>query len=187
MSAYNRFREKHYHTALASLTGRVLEIGFGDGTSLLRYAQADEVFGLEKKRKKIQAAGSLLKKNHRGDIRLVEGVAEQLPFESCHFDAVTCSFTLCSVNSREQTVSEILRVLKPGGRLILLEHTLSHNGFFRILQKVLARPLSKISGNCHLDNEPLRVIDTEKFQIISTAYFPFYLEPPLFIEAVKKG
>lgn len=186
MRAYNRFREKHFYNALALLRGSVLEIGFGEGASLLRYAQADEVYGLEKSRKNIQSSVALLLEEKRDDIRLVEGRAEYLPFESCRFDAVTCSFALCSVDSRAQTVEEIFRVLKPGGKLLLLEHTLSHNGLFRMLQKMLAKPLSKISGNCHLDNEPLRVIDNEKFNIVSTAYFPFFLEPPLFIEAVKR-
>lgn len=185
MNAYDQFRNDHYYRRLGTLTGRVLELGFGDGKSFRHYHPEADITALEKKKKWVERPAGNGKDHLPGKMTLVHGVAEKLPFDDHTFDFVTSSFMLCSVNSQREAIREIYRVLKPAGRYIAIEHTLSNNRLFRGIQHVVAKPVSKIAGNCHLNSDPVAVIMMERFRILKTTYFPFYLEPPLFIEAEK--
>ncbi|MFO8028683.1 MAG: class I SAM-dependent methyltransferase [Cyclonatronaceae bacterium] len=185
MNSYDQFRHDHYYRRLGTLTGRVLELGFGDGKSFGHYNSEADVSALEKKKKWVERTAENDNDYRPGKLTLVHGVAEKIPFDDHTFDFVTTSFVLCSVNSQREAIREIYRVLKPAGRYIAIEHTLSNNRLFRGIQHVVAKPLSKIAGNCHLNSDPVAVIMMEDFRILETVYFPFYLEPPLFIEAEK--
>ena len=55
-------------------------------------------------------------------LRLTEGDAQDLPFADGSFDTVVCTYALCSVPDDAAAISEMHRVLKPGGRLILVDH-----------------------------------------------------------------
>jgi ubiquinone/menaquinone biosynthesis C-methylase UbiE len=55
-------------------------------------------------------------------IRLIEGDAQDLPFADHSFDSVVCTYALCSVPDDARAISEVDRVLRPGGRLILVDH-----------------------------------------------------------------
>ncbi len=179
------FKKTNFNSRLQTLDGIVLELGFGDGRSLLDYHSDTNVIAVEKKKKWIENAEKMLARHGLENITLIHGSAENIPFREYEFDYVTSSFMLCSVDSQKTAISEIYRVLKPGGRYIAIEHTLSKNRLYRTLQKVLTRPVSKIADNCHLNSDPVSIIALQKFNIIKSVYFPYYLEPPLFIEAEK--
>jgi ubiquinone/menaquinone biosynthesis C-methylase UbiE len=55
----------------------------------------------------------------------MEGDAHDLPFADGTFDTVVCTYSLCSVTDVARAISEMKRVLRPGGRLILVDHTRS--------------------------------------------------------------
>ncbi len=185
MSHYNRFKEDHFLGRLRTLSGRVLELGFGDADTLFYYDPGTDVVAIEKNRKWVDRAAKRLTDGGIGHVKVMEGSAEKLPFRDNEFDFVTSSFMLCSVGSQPAAIAEMFRVLKPGGRYVALEHTLSKNGLFRGLQKILAKPVSKIADNCHLNSDPLAVIGLQPFRVLKAEYFPYYLEPPLYIEAEK--
>lgn len=185
MSRYNRFKEQFFLARLRTLRGKVLELGFGDADTLFHYDPGTEVVAVEKNGKWVDRARYKLEEQGIRNVHVELGSAEKLPFLDGEFDFVTSSFMLCSVDSQPGAIAEMYRVLKPGGRYVALEHTLSKNSLFRGLQKVLARPISKIADNCHLNSDPLAVIGLQPFRILKTEYFPYYLEPPLFIEAEK--
>ncbi|MBB3102890.1 bifunctional demethylmenaquinone methyltransferase/2-methoxy-6-polyprenyl-1,4-benzoquinol methylase UbiE [Azomonas macrocytogenes] len=63
----------------------------------------------------------LLDKGVSGNIRFVQADAEKLPFPDNHFDVVTIAFGLRNVTHKEDALRSMLRVLKPGGRLLVLE------------------------------------------------------------------
>jgi SAM-dependent methyltransferase len=100
---------------------RILDVGCGDGVLDTRLAQAGaRVTGLDASADMIAAA------RHRAkaagvDVDLVEGDAGNLPFSAGRFDCVVSVATLCFVDDPRATIREIVRVLKPGGRLILGE------------------------------------------------------------------
>ncbi len=185
MNKHKVFRKNHFLAALGSLDGEVLEIGFGDADTFTHYPESTSVNALEKDPKHLRKAGRMLEVMRRKNITLHEGKAEKLPFEDARFDAVCFSLLLCSVSSQKDAVAEIYRVLKPGGKLIAIEHTLSERPLIRSAQKILTPPLAPISGNCHLDSEPLKAILTKPFRIVRTESMPWFLEPRLYISAIK--
>lgn len=187
MSKYNEFKQSHFLSRLRTLNGKILELGFGDADTLFHYHPDADVVAIEKSRKWVDLAREKLTARDINHVRVMSGSAEELPFPDEEFDFITSSFMLCSVDSQAGAIREMYRVLKPGGSYIALEHTLSRNTLFRGLQKILAKPVSKIADNCHLNSDPLSVIGMQPFQVLKAEYFPYYLEPPLYIEAKKNA
>jgi len=185
MSKYNEFKQVNFLSRLSTLKGKILELGFGDAETLFHYHHDADVVAIEKNRKWVDLAREKLDSRGCSHVRVMNGSAEELPFPDGEFDFITSSFMLCSVDSQPDAISEMYRVLKAGGSYIALEHTLSKNSLFRALQKLLAKPVSKIADNCHLNSDPLSVIGMQPFQVLKAEYFPYYLEPPLYIEAKK--
>lgn len=72
----------------------------------------------------------LLDKGAAGNIRFVQADAEKLPFPDNHFDVVTIAFGLRNVTHKEDAIASMLRVLKPGGRLLVLEFSKPTNPLF---------------------------------------------------------
>ena len=179
-----QMKHQHFYRALSKLKGRILEIGFGSGESLSHYPYNCEVFALEKSNKKIQP-----QKNsgvEYKNVKFFKGKAESLPFEDAFFDGVVVLFTLCSVNSIDMAMNEIARVLKPGGKFILLEHVRSEKKMTGRLQDILAKPYSWIANNCHPNRNPLSFINKDIFDLSIEVKIHYILGELVFAEAYKK-
>lgn len=107
---------------------RVLDIAAGTGTSSAAIARRGAtVTALD------FSAGMVAEGRVRHpELTFVEGDAEQLPFDDNSFDAVTISFGLRNVNNPRQALTEMYRVLRPGGRLVVCEFTTPPVGFVRV-------------------------------------------------------
>ncbi len=135
-------------------SGRVLEIGCGGGFNQSWYDR-DRVTGfagidpnallLEKSRQQARAKG------WEAEVR--EGRGEAIPFADGSFDSVVCTFTLCSVEDQAQVVREMRRVLRPGGRLIYLEHGRAPDPGPARWQRRIEPVWRRLAGNCHLTRE----------------------------------
>jgi len=179
-------KQQYFYPALSQLEGKILEIGFGKGESLAYYPESCELYFLEKSDKKIQRTektGYGRSKN----IRFFKGKAENLPFEDNFFDAVIVSFVLCSVNSLEKTIEEIERVLKPGGKFIVLEHVRSNNKLIGKFQDILTNSSSWMINNCHFNRDPLSFINKYNFCYLTKAEIPYILGKLVFLKAYKKA
>ncbi len=121
---YRRWRRKLF----ARLQGRrVLEIGIGTGKNLPFYrGRTLKAVGLDFSEGMLYHA---LPRARELGILLVQGDAQLLPFKDHQFDTVLATFVFCSVPDPVLGLSEIRRVLKPEGRLLLLEHVLPENRF----------------------------------------------------------
>lgn len=110
---------------LSGARGRVLEIGAGTGRNIQHYpAGVDEVVLTEPLEPMARRAERrLARQGRRG--RVVRASAESLPFDDASFDTVVSTMVLCSVGDVPAALEEIGRVLKPGGRLLFLEHVRS--------------------------------------------------------------
>ncbi len=81
---------------------------------------------------------------------VVQAEAERLPFASESFDCVVTTLVLCSVADLKAALSESMRVLKPGGRLLVFEHQLSANRRVARWQRRLRGPWRAVAGGCNL-------------------------------------
>ena len=105
---------------------RVLDLGSGTGAAL-QQLQNYEVTAVDPDEKMLL----LNKFEHK-----IIGEAENLPFPDNSFDSVYCAFVWRNLNDSELGLREVYRVLKPGGKFILLDMTRPKNNFLRTLHKV---------------------------------------------------
>ena len=99
--------------------GRVLEIGAGTGLNFRYYHDEAHVVASEPSREMLRMAA--IKPKPR-NMSLVRSCVEEIPFVDASFDAALGTLVFCSVNSPERGFAELKRVLKPGGKLVLVEH-----------------------------------------------------------------
>jgi len=177
-------KENYFTPSLEALTGNVLEIGCGKGENFKYYSEKCSVFAIDKKIGFEHVVK--IQKSTRCKLYIQETQADELQYKDEFFDAVIGSFVLCSVVSLENTLNEMSRVLKKGGKLIFIEHIKSSHSITKAFQKVLTLILSLLSKDCHLDRDPRYFLPKEKFQIISEKVFSNSLEPYLYLEALKR-
>lgn len=98
-------------------------------------------------------------------IEHVRGDAAQIPLPDASLDALVCTFVLCSVDSPGACVAEFSRVLRPGGRLFVLEHVRSPRRLERGLQRVLTPVQRRIACGCELDRDLLAAVEPAAFDV----------------------
>jgi ubiquinone/menaquinone biosynthesis C-methylase UbiE len=108
------------HGLLAQAAGATIEIGAGTGANLAHFPPAVTRLCL------VEPDPSMRKRLHRRasgrQVEIVDAPAEALPFPDSSFDTAVVTFALCSVADLDTALAEIARVLRPGGRLLFLEH-----------------------------------------------------------------
>lgn len=132
-------------------TGDVFELGCGGGlnqefyqTSLLSsFSGIDPHPGLLEIAKKRATDRGL-------QSTMLEGSGEDIPFSSASFDSVVCTFTLCSVGDPKRVMSEMRRILRPGGRLLFLEHGRAPDVKVFRWQHRIEPMWKRLAGGCHL-------------------------------------
>src|SRR3712207_3216579 len=95
---------------------------------------------------------------------LREGDAQRLPFADESFDTVVCTLSLCNIPDDRRAVAEMKRVLRPGGRLLLLDHVRAASKLGRAVQRALEVVLVRLGGE-HLLRRPLEHVRAEGFRI----------------------
>ena len=127
---------------LAEVEGEILEIGFGTGLNLEHYPEhVRHLTAIDPGEGMARIARRRIERSHI-DVDLRVQTAEELPFEDGRFDCVVSTWTLCSIQDARRAVTEISRVLKPGGRFLFLEHGLSEEPGVQRWQRRLT-PLQK--------------------------------------------
>ncbi len=144
--------------------GRVLEIGVGSGLNLPFYRRAQRVVGVDPSTKLL----SLARKSAEQapcPVELIEGTAERLPFAEGSFDTVLTTCTLCSIPDAVQALGEMRRVLRPGGRLIFLEHGHAPDAAVARWQDRIDPVWTRIAGGCHINRRVADLIAGAGFRI----------------------
>lgn len=137
--------------------GEALEIAAGTGRNLPFYPEDVRLTAVELSPEMLAVARRRARELGReADLRV--GDAQELPFGDDSFDAVVCTLGLCTIPDDRRAVAEAARVLKPGGRLLLLEHVGSPILPVRALQTLL-NPLALLFEGDHLLREPLRHLE----------------------------
>ena len=152
---------------LAGLEGEVVEIGSGTGASLPYYERATRVVAIEPDASMAKRLPAKIEEA-KVPVELVTASAEALPFSDESFDAAVAAFVLCSVGDPTKALAEARRVLRPGGKLVLLEHVRGEGGTARWQGRLT--PLHKrLAGNCHLNRDTRTAVaqagfDTERVE-----------------------
>jgi ubiquinone/menaquinone biosynthesis C-methylase UbiE len=115
---------EHRVWACDHAVGETLEVALGTGLNLPHYPPDVRLTGLDLSPEMLAIAKARAERLGRA-ITIDEGDAQNLPFADSSFDTVVCTYALCSVLDDAAAIAEMKRVLKPGGRLILLDHVRS--------------------------------------------------------------
>jgi len=143
--------------------GEVLEVALGTGRNLPFYGPDVRLTGVELSGEMLAVAR---RRAHElgveADLRL--GDAEDLPFPDASFDTVVATLALCTIPDDRRAVEEAARVLRPGGRLLLLEHVRSTVPAVRLVQRML-EPVTLLLEGDHLLREPLENVRAAGFRV----------------------
>lgn len=172
--AINRYRPRI--PALAA--GRVLEVGIGSGLNLPLYGRAvTHVFGLEPSAMLRQQA-AVAASTAPFPVDLLAAGAEQIPLDTGSVDMVVSTWTLCSIPDLPTALNEMRRVLRPGGRLLFLEHGRSPDPGVSRWQDRLAPVFRGLAG-CNLNRQIDSSITDAGFQMVEIERS--YLAGPRFL------
>jgi len=146
--------------------GLVLEVGIGSGLNIPFYdaAKVDRILGLDPSEELNRMA--LKVAEQKGiPVDFILGGAEDMPLPDNHVDTVLVTFTMCTIPEVAAANKEMLRVLKPGGKMIFCEHGLAPDVKVSKWQSRLDPVWGKIAGGCHLNRDIPRLIKNAGFEI----------------------
>ena len=151
---------------LANVRGRVLEIGVGTGLSFPHYPpEIEELVGVEPSRPMLRRARRRANELARA-VTLVDATAEALPFADDSYDTVVTLAVLCSVDDQSRALAELRRVLRPGGRLVFIEHVRAEDPDLARRQDRLERPWGWVTCGCHPNRDTLAAIRAAEFELV---------------------
>ncbi len=161
--AERRWMEQRRAALLSGARGEVLEIGGGTGANLPHYRGVGRVtvsepdpFMREKLRPKLENAGVPVEVSDAG--------AEALPFPDDAFDTVVSTLVLCTVPDQRAALREIRRVLRPGGRLLFIEHVRGEGRAARWQDRI--EPLwRRLFAGCHPNRDTVDAIEAAGFRV----------------------
>ena len=150
---------------LALASGRVLELGAGTGLNLRHYSEAVEALVLTDPTGPMLSRLRRRARRSRLDCTVVPAGAERLPFNDDSFDTVVSTLVLCNVNDPRRAIDEIARVLRPGGRLLFLEHVRAESRRLARWQDRLHRPWHAFAAGCHANRATLELLRESQLRV----------------------
>lgn len=165
--------------------GDVLELGCGGGINMQFYdpERIKSFSGLDPSPGLLdQSHAAAQAKGMKADIRA--GIGEDMPFDDASFDTILVTFTLCSVDDQRKVLSEMRRVLRPGGKVLFLEHGGSPEAGPAKWQRRIEPVWKHIAGNCHLTRPITGAYEAAGFKIAHAdkGYMPKTPKPFAWIE-----
>ena len=158
------FGDEHRAWACSRVGGDVLEVAVGTGLNLPLYAGDVTVKGLDLSLEMLSIARRRAAESP-ADVELLEGDAHALPFADGSFDAVVCTFSLCNIPDPAVAVGEMKRVLKPSGKLVLVDHIESASRALYRLQRAVEFFTVRLQGE-HFTRRPLRHVRDHGFDVV---------------------
>src|ERR1700738_3015217 len=126
--------------------GRILDVGVGTGLSLVDYSRTTKVFGVDICEPMLRKAQERVRALNLANVETLAVMdAKNLAFADSFFDAVVAQYVITAVPDPEATLNDFIRVLKPGGELILVNHIGAESGPRKIFELAFA-PLARRLG-----------------------------------------
>jgi ubiquinone/menaquinone biosynthesis C-methylase UbiE len=156
---------EHRDRTLAGLTGRVIEVGAGNGMNFSHYPDTVTAVVAVEPEDYLRTLAERAAAQAPVPVRVVAGHATALPVEDHQFDAAVASLVLCSIPDVRATLTEMRRVLKPDGELRFFEHVRSEKPWFGLLEDAITPLQSRIGGGCHPNRDTAAAIRAAGFDI----------------------
>ncbi len=155
--------------------GQVLELGVGTGRNLPHYdfsashaaagnIGVQAVVAIDPDYASLRRAFVRLNGNAK-QISLYDARAEDLPFADGSFDAVLGTLVFCTIGNPERALQEAWRVLKPAGRLRLLEHVRVRNKLVAGMQDIATPVWKHLAAGCHLNRDTVAAVERAGFRV----------------------
>lgn len=150
---------------LAGAEGRVVELGAGTGINLDLYPDGvEDLVVVEPDPHMAKRLRAKLAQARR-EAEVVEAPAEQLPFGNDSFDTAVATLVLCTIPDPAAALAEAARVLKPGGRLLFLEHVRAEDPGVARWQDRLEKPWRFLGDGCHCNRDTVATISASRFEL----------------------
>lgn len=172
-AGYDKFMAKserdcfagHRRALLRGATGDVLEIGGGTGANLAFYNGAVRTLTITEPEKPMAKRLERHIGERRPDAKLLRAPAEDLPFEDASFDVAVSTLVLCTVDDQRRALNELRRVLRPGGKLLFMEHVRSDDERLAKWQDRLLPINVRLVHGCHCNRATVDAIRGAGFEV----------------------
>jgi ubiquinone/menaquinone biosynthesis C-methylase UbiE len=162
---------------LADASGRVLEVGGGTGANLPFYGPDVESLTITEPEPSMLRRLEQRVREQSPDTKVLRTPAEDLPFEDNMFDVAVSTLVLCGVDDEARALGELRRVLRPGGRLIFIEHVRSDEPGLARWQDRL-NGLIRLVTCCDCNRRTLDSIQAEGFEVTAVEHTSLKKVPP---------
>ena len=149
---------------LGGVSGDILELGAGTGMNLSHYDEALASLVLTEPEPAMLRRLQPKALKQAPNAKVVQASAEDLPFEDASFDAVVSTLVLCGVDDQARALQEAKRVLRPGGRLLFIEHVRSDDPKLARFQDRMNR-LNHFLVGCDCNRQTLAAIEEQGFTV----------------------
>lgn len=174
---------------LSALSGNILEAGCGTGVNFPLYSKKARVLACDPSEAMLEKSEKrMIREKINAEIELIRGgITDKelaLRIKPSSLDAVVCTLVLCTIPAPEKVLKQLYNWLKPGGKLILLEHIRSKSKSGNILQDLITPVWKHLAEGCHLNRATDEIAKEAGFLVEKENYFR-YLVPFYEAELVK--
>jgi SAM-dependent methyltransferase len=167
------------HQVLAGASGRTVDVGAGTGVNVELFPPAvTELVLAEPDPHMLRKLRPKLSEVSR-DAAVVQAPAEELPFEDDSFDTAVFTLVLCTVPDPQAALAEAARVLRPGGKLLFVEHVRAEEPGLARWQDRLERPWRFLADGCHCNRNTLATLAASRFELGAVEHDRTPKAPPI--------
>jgi ubiquinone/menaquinone biosynthesis C-methylase UbiE len=164
---------------LAAANGRTLDIGAGTGVNAGLFPPAvSELVLVEPGPHMFKKLQAKLEGSGEG-VSVVQAPAEKLPFADDSVDTVAFTLVLCTVPNPAAALAEAARVLRPGGKLLFVEHVRSRHPQLARWQDRLEKPWRFLADGCHCNRDTIALIEASSFELEQVGHDRLPKAPPI--------